>query len=333
MIGIARIARYTVLTIVLGSAGVAAAQKLPVPPRPAAAPRPTPAKKIEAEASALTSALVKAFNAHDARAVAAQWAPDGVHTATLSGEKIEGRQAIAVAYGKLFEADPKLELALRVNSVRRVADDVLSAECSSVVRRGSGEISRSNLIAVLVRRDGRWTIDQVRETDVVADKDPSQPLADLNWLAGKWSDDAVDFHVTNDFQWVNGGRFLSRRFEQTAQGQVVRSGTQLFGWDPVQGKIRCWIFSSDGSFGEGACTRDGENQWKIKLVVTLADGRSGSFTQLIERLSEEKFSVRTVDRDLNGEFQPNGEAVELQREPSAARAPELEGMGGGGGFF
>lgn len=339
MSALARIAPWCMVAAALFCADVASAQ------REAADSRPNEKKGGPAarEVGALAASLTKAFNAHDAKAMASYWQEDGVHASASTGVRLEGRQALSAAYRKLFAEDPKCQLALRVHSVRKLADGVVSADCSSAIRHTDGQITRSKLNAILVRRDGDWWIAQVQETDLPAVENAADRLAGLDGLVGHWADHAEGTQVSNDFVWSHNARFLTRQFQQFRGGELVRGGTQMFGWDPVERKIRCWVFLDDGSFGEGVCTSEGQNKWVTKLALTLADGRSGALTQVIERVGPDQLAIQTIDRALEGAPQPNGNVVTLERQPEPVEAGAFGGEtggfgggfggGGGGGFF
>lgn len=283
----------------------------------------------------IVNSLTTAFNRHDSRALAAHWRPDGVHVTVATGEKLTGREAIAAAYERFFKRDPESQLALRVSSVRPLSPDVLSVECTTAVRHTGGEVSKSDLNVLLVREGDRWLIDQVREleTPVAAAGDEANPLADLDWLVGYWSQGPAEQEVVSAFRWTEGNRFLSRTFRLLDHGEVVREGKQIIGWDPAEKKLRCWLFSSDGSFGEGTCTREGEQKWVCKFAVTTADGRRGTFTQILTRQDEDALSFQLVDRELDGQAHPSTPPVTLQRIADDMPEPDAEPQQGGGGFF
>ncbi len=50
---------------------------------------------------------------------------------------------------------------------------------------------------------------------------------------------------------VDGGNYLLRKFGVHIVGQDAMSGTQRIGWDPLIGKLRAWIFDSEGGFSDG----------------------------------------------------------------------------------
>ena len=60
-------------------------------------------KDDEAAIRAGIEAYVQAFNARDAKAVAAFWSPDAVYTSRANGQQVVGREAIAEQFEFLFD--------------------------------------------------------------------------------------------------------------------------------------------------------------------------------------------------------------------------------------
>ncbi len=78
------------------------------------------ASTMDTDRSAIESAIqsyVDAFNAKDANAMAQHWSPEGVYISKLSGERVEGRQAIAAALGELFREEGERKLNVSTASM------------------------------------------------------------------------------------------------------------------------------------------------------------------------------------------------------------------------
>jgi len=99
-------------------------------------------------------------------------------------------------------------------------------------------------------------------------------------------------------------------------------GTLVIGWDPVAKSVRSWMFDSDGGFGEGTWTRDG-NRWTVKFNQTLADGREGSATNIYTHLDANSFTWQSIDRKVAGQPLPNVGEVKVIREGAAAEQARL----------
>lgn len=257
--------------------------------------------------------IVRAFNAHDAAAVGKLWKPDAVHVAKATGIRTTGRQAIQGAYADLFKTDPKCQLQITSRQIRYVTPTVVNLDCIADVRHTNGDVSRSEFSAILVQDAGGWLIDQVQENDAPILPAAAAQLGRLGWLLGNWVDQSKDGRVTNETHWAAGDTFLVRSYQMEQGGSITRHGMQIIGWDAEQRCIRSWLFDASGSFGEGTWLPEGDNKWVNKLVLKLADGRRGSSTQVFRRVDDNKLTVETIDREIDGQAQPNAALITLVR--------------------
>ncbi len=132
----------------------------------------------------------------------------------------------------------------------------------------------------------------------------ASPLQELAWLVGQWSDQGKDVTNVSKIQWAYDGAFLTRSFEVVVDGKAVLKGTQVVAWDPVQKRIRSWVFDSSGGFGQGVWLRDG-NQWLVKKTFTLATGERASALNVITYVDENTFRFKSVNREIGGQLLPN----------------------------
>ena len=93
-------------------------------------------------------------------------------------------------------------------------------------------------------------------------------------MVGDWIDEGADSVVRLHCQWSEDENFLFRTFTVKRQGKPVMTVTQRIGWDPVARQVRSWEFDSEGGFGEGKWSRDGE-RWVVKSHGRPARGRDG----------------------------------------------------------
>ena len=77
-------------------------------------------------------------------------------------------------------------------------------------------------------------------------------------MIGDWVDEGPDSEVRVNCRWSEDGNFLVRSFTVKQQGKPVMTVSQRIGWDPLARQIRSWEFDSEGGFGEGTWSRDGE---------------------------------------------------------------------------
>jgi len=140
-----------------------------------------------------------------------------------------------------------------------------------------------------------------------------RPLGELAWLVGRWVDKGEDSTIVSDFAWTMNESFLRRSFQvETKDGGVVLKGTQVIGWDPVEHRIRSWTFDSEGGFGQGIWFRDG-NRWLIKKSFVLAEGKRASSISVITYGDENSFRWRSINREIDGEWQPNTPEITVVR--------------------
>jgi uncharacterized protein (TIGR02246 family) len=282
------------------------------------------AATAEKAAATVVANIEKAFKEHNAAALAALWKEDAVHTAKSSGERTEGRKALQESYAKLFKEDPKSQLKITVGKLRQVTPGVLHLDGVADVQHSNGEVSRSEVSAILVQQNGAWLVDQVQETDLPLASQAATHLSELDWLLGKWSDETKEGRVENETHWNSTLNYLVRNYRAEAQGATVREGMQIIGWDAEQKCLRSWLFEGDGSVGEGTWQRSGDNKWINKMVLKLADGRRASMAQVFQPAGDNKLMVETVDREVDGEAQPNSGPMTLSRPgqvtPPAAKS-------------
>jgi uncharacterized protein (TIGR02246 family) len=263
-------------------------------------------KKIEA--------YVEAYNRHDAAAVAALWSEAGVYVHRDTGERIQGRTAIAAMFRELFQAGDAAHLSVTIDSIRLINSDVAIEDGNAELVSPDGEQTASTYTAVHVKRDGGWYLDSVRETDTPSPP-PAEPshLDQLSWMVGEWLDHDENATVRTKCEWAKNRHFLVSSFTVGIGDDVDLEGTQIIGWDPVAGQIRSWMFDSEGGFGEGAWRRAG-NQWTVDSSATLSDGSQASAVNVYTLVDENTFAWKSVDRQLDGEPQPDIDEVQVSRQ-------------------
>ncbi len=166
---------------------------------------------------------------------------------------------------------------------------------------------------VYVKHDGQWLQSAVRD-EYSHDLSPHDRLKELEWLVGEWINESQDAVVHTTCKWADNGNYLLREFTMKTRGQPVLSGTQRIGWDPVRRQIKTWIFDTEGGFGEGYWSRNGD-EWVIKAEGVRQDGRHASLTNILKRLGKDRASWQSVDRTLGGVAMPGVDEFTLVRKP------------------
>jgi uncharacterized protein (TIGR02246 family) len=270
---------------------------------------------------AITS-LEDAFNRGDAKGVAACWTPNGEFLGPR-GERIEGREKIEAAFGELLANHQNSKLRISVASVRLVTDDVATVDAISKMTPAIADLGGEPCSSmVLVKRDGHWLIDSVRET---LKNLPSHAnhLKDLQWMVGDWTrEDPSGATMRSTCDWTAQGSYLIRKFTTEGKKGVLLAGTEVIGWDPRARRIRSWTFDADGGFGESTWTRDG-NRWIIKHTGTAADGGDVSVTHIVTAADASTLTLQSKDRIANGAKQPDMPEVTIKRCPAPGGTKSL----------
>lgn len=265
-----------------------------------------------AEIVAGVKAYVQAYNKGDAKALAALWNDDGEYVGP-EGERVKGKKAIQEAFQGYFAANKGIQLAVGVNSVRFIKGDVALEEGTAIVSFPGGGSEESTYVAVHVKQGGKWLLDSVHETAAPAPASNYVQLKPLEWMVGDWVDEDEEVSVQTSCRWGANRNFLITSFTVIANNKVIMQGTQIIGWDAAAGLLRSWVFDSEGGFGQGEWSRKG-NKWLIKSTSVQPDGKKASATNIMTHVDDNRFTWESIDRSIDGNPQPNVEAVTVQRK-------------------
>ena len=286
---------------------------------------PSPAKAAAECAGAADIAAIrategtfkKAFDGGDAKAVAAHWSKEGEFV-DENGRRLEGRDAIEKEYKAFFAANPGARITSHIDSLRLVGADVAIEDgTASVENVSAGAPSGSRYTVVHAKRDGKWLMCSVRETLV---ETPSNypHLADLNWLIGTWVTENQGVELQMTCSWTANKNFIEQKFESRKGKEVLSSGTQFIGWDPVDQDIASRVFSSEGGNALGIWTPNGSG-WIVKSSGTMHDGTPTSAVNILTRLDDNGFSWRSVNRTAGAFRVLDTNEVILKRKQAAAK--------------
>ncbi len=263
---------------------------------------------------------VEAYNRRDSRTMASMWSPDAVYIDASTGESAVGRDAIAKQLDHAFAGAEDAKLKINLGSIDFVSPNV-------AVERGTAEITyskrpteKTEYTAVHVKRDGKWMLDRVTDTEI-DEKKPEPPpsnydhLKELEWMIGSWIDKTENATIETDCEWTKNRNFMTRSFAMAVDDQVSKSGMQVVGWDPVAKQIHSWVFDSDGGFSEGKWTRKGE-KWLVQQTGTLPDGGKTSALNIFTHVDDDSFTWQSINREVDGELLPNIDEVMIVRKPA-----------------
>ena len=270
-----------------------------------------PSAPDETAIRATAEAYAKAFDAADAKALAALWTADAQFVNEL-GVEFQGRDAIVRELSSTWSEHPGTKIEVTVTSIRQLAPDVALETGTSRARPSGGNPTPGvKYTAVHVKRDGKWLMSNVTESRLMpATNEPY--LKDLAWLEGEWKAEAGGKTTTFQCEWMPNKSFLRRSFTVKEKDQTISSGTQIIGWDPQLVTIVSWTFNSDGSVGRDLWSQAGQ-RWSIEATSTLRDGSTSMATNILTKLDDNTFTWQSVERSLNGDPLPDTAIVRVKR--------------------
>jgi uncharacterized protein (TIGR02246 family) len=293
------------LAALLAAGGVAALRTIPAS-----------AQEAKAEEKALDKerrdAFIAAYDKGDAKAVAAFWTPDATYV-DPDGREHKGRAAIEKMYERVFADNKGAKLAIHVTAFKQLTPDVVLEEgITEVTPAGDGFPAAAAFSATLVKNDGEWYLQSVRETEPQPPSNANH-LEDIEWLIGDWAgDNEKGESATASYDWAENNNFIVSTFATTLDGNPVAGGTQWIGWDAVDKQIRSWSFYSGGGYGEAVWSRDG-NQWTLKVTARTAAGKKVTATNLVTKTDGDHLTWQVTKLTVDGESLPDLKPLKLKR--------------------
>src|SRR5262245_54476065 len=153
------------------------------------------------------AAFVHAYNARDAKAIAALFLPEA-QIIDEDGNTLQGREAIEQTFADIFEDEPEGKIEVTLDSIRFIGTAFAIETGSTTTVSAPGETPEHNryTVAHVKTRDGRWLMALARDTegDTPTVQERLQPLA---WLIGDWMDESPDALVKTSYQWADNEHF------------------------------------------------------------------------------------------------------------------------------
>jgi len=270
----------------------------------------------QAAIEAAVDSYTAAFNARDAKTLAAHWSPDAVYINPLTGNQVEGREAITREFEAILSELKQTKLAVDVESIRFISPNVAMENGVTKLVSADGQPQESSYTAIHVKRDGKWLLDRVTEEDLPMVQSHYEQLKELEWIIGTWVDGDGHARIETTCEWTRNKNFITRSFTVSIQDRIDMAGMQIIGWDPAAKQIRSWVFDSDGGFTEGRWMKK-DNRWYITKTGTLADGRKASSVNVITTVDDDRFKWQSVNRIVDGDLLPNIDEVIVVRSQAA----------------
>ncbi len=265
--------------------------------------------------------FAKACDEADSKAAAAHFTADAEYV-DEQGNIFQGRQAIEELLAASFTANPGSRLEVVIDTIRFISPGVAVEDGTLMVTRAAGRPSDSSrYTAVHVKTNGKWLTASSREHAPKDRREHAAKLRQLDWLLGEWVDEGDDSVVDFSCKAVDYGNYMLREFSVRIAGQAAMTGSQRIGWDPVSGKLRTWVFDSEGGYGEGTWHRNGDS-WVLKSTGVTADGQPASSTSLFTMLSGHAMTWQAIDREVAGERLPDTDEYVLVRAPPSPSATD-----------
>lgn len=265
------------------------------------------------------ASYIEAWDSGDGAAIAALYTEEAEYTSD-DGTLLAGRGAIQEQTELALEANQGAELVIEVESARFLTPDVVSEDGYATITLNE-ETTTTMYNATHVKTDGQWLIAEVHESalpDSTGDLS-AEALTRLEWLIGNWAVETDEENpATVEAKWVLEGKFIARTTTiPEEEGDFVT--VEMIGYDPVDDRIRSWVFDNMGGFGQGHWTDDGDN-WLLQIRSTGPSGDVSSGDHSIEFVDDDTLTVESTNRVLDGEVLPNRDPVTLIRteEPSTA---------------
>ena len=278
----------------------------PPPAKAAAEPKEPARPDDEAAIRKATADFIKAVEKGDAKGVAVAWTESGEYIDD-DGTTIRGRAAIEAAYAKAFAKNKNLKVEITVDSIRFPSKDTAIEEgYAKSYNRKSEQPTTSRYSVLHVREGGRWLMAVLREWP-----DEGVSLRDLDWLIGTWEAKTDDAVIRTTYEWDAKKNSIRCHITIKREGSEITAHAVLLK-DPRNGQLRSWMFDDDGSFGDGAWTRDGK-RWVIAASGVQADGGELTATNILTPVDKDTFIWQSTERTLDGEELPNIPPVKVTR--------------------
>lgn len=314
--------RTQFVVAVLGGLAIGLALSQMSVPQPVQSQDTKGAKKPAAELEGLkasAAAFEKAYNAGDAKAIAAQFT-ENAEVVDEEGNVIEGRANIEARFAELFKAHPKARIAVELTSLKQLSPDVAVEDGYSTTTLSPDEPgSRSPYTLVHVKRDGKWLVASVRDfPEEMTEATAHEQLQALEWLVGHWVDESADGRVETTCQWSEDGNYLLQDYVVKTRRGAVMKGTQRIAWDPMRHTIRSWAFDQSGAFTEAIWTPL-EDAWILKAEGVTPDGQGVSVTRVVTLVSEDAYQIDSTALVMGTELLPDSSVRVVRRPPAPAQ--------------
>lgn len=205
--------------------------------------------------------FAKAYNAHDAKAIADLFLP---HAQIVDEEDntIQGKESIKNLFADVFAEQPETGIEINIESIHFIGTDLAVETGSTTTVPPAGQTPEMGRYSVLhIRSEGKWFMGLVR--DMPLEPTHRDHLESLAWLVGDWIDESHEGTVRTSCRWSDNDSFLLQEITVHRSDEEIMKVSQRIGWDPLRKQFKAWVFDSEGGYGESNWTPT-ETGWLIK---------------------------------------------------------------------
>ncbi|MGL4422749.1 MAG: YybH family protein [Gemmataceae bacterium] len=275
----------------------------------------TPPAGLEAATAGLktlAASYTTAYQAGDARAVAAHWTATGEYT-DAEGQTFIGPAAIEQEFVPLFRNPTKTTIRIQLDDIRLLGQQTARVEGTVEARRPDApEPILNPFRGLFVQENGVWKIASLTDWSDDGVEEPEVPLTTLGWLVGDWVAFGDGGALKVRYSWDTNQRFLRGEYTLRREGRIVNEGMHILGRDPRGGGIRAWLFDGSGLVGEATWTRDG-NRWLADSSGQSPNGAERSARAVIVPLGPDAFTWQTINQVIDGEAMPDEVPLKILR--------------------
>lgn len=259
--------------------------------------------------------FTEAINQYRGDALPTFWTEDATLINPVTGETYKGKQQIGDYLKKRNQEiqQRQLNFTFTPNKIDFPTSQQAVVEGVLEVKDKGQLIQRTVRKLVLVEQNGQWFIKEVREIEAAPAPPVFSRLKDLEWLIGDWKDTDQDVTITFSTKWGQFKNFIIQQFKMENYGSEAMEGLQIIGWDPIENKIRSWVYDSDGGFGGGTWNKT-DRGWQVTLNYILSDGSRGSATNIYSDITDRSYRYSSTNRSVNGEPLDNIQPVIVKKE-------------------
>jgi hypothetical protein len=222
---------------------------------------------------------------------------------TAAGVRFQGREALIQRLRDYLARHKGDQLKLTADAIRFVTPEVAQVDGIAELRGPGGPPDQSPYMAILVKHEGRWQMQSVRDLG-----DPrresaasaAERLKELDWMVGQWTQTDEGSQVRATCRWDPSKTFLLWDYTIRQGRDEVMTVSQRIGWDPQAGQFRSWVFDTAGGFAEGRWDPGDDGACVIHQAGVLPDGGTASATCLIVPVERNSFRWRMTDRRVAG---------------------------------